>query len=178
MGVVEDTREVTKGYGIFDRIIDATAYIAFGLLIFSWFSVCAEVVFRYFLRQPIIWVVEVTEYIMVQITFVGSAWLLRKEGHVTVDVVTSRLNEKNRTLFLMITSVIGFVIFLIITWWGIVATWGAYQEHLYIPKQLEMPKFLVMLVIPFGSFMLAGQFLRRTLSAVSTWRSLRRKNKN
>jgi TRAP-type C4-dicarboxylate transport system permease small subunit len=115
---------------------------------------------------------------MVQITFDGSAWLLRKEGHVTVDVVTSRLNEKNRTLFLMITSTIGFVIFLIITWFGIVATWGAYREHLYIPKQLEMPKFLVMLVIPFGSFMLAAQFLRRTLSAVSTRRSLRRKEEN
>ena len=175
MGVVEDTREVTKGYGIFDRIIDASAYIAFGLLIFSWFSVCAEVVFRYFLRQPIIWVVEVTEYIMVQITFVGSAWLLRKEGHVTVDVVTSRLSKRNQSLFLAVTSAICFVTFVMITWWAIVATWGAYREHLYIPKQLGMPKFLVMLVIPFGSFMLAGQFLRRTLSAIMTWRSLREK---
>jgi len=175
MGVIEETKEVTKDYGIFDRIIDATAYIAFGLLIFSWFSVCAEVVFRYFLRQPIIWVVEVTEYIMVQITFVGSAWLLRKEGHVTVDVVTSRLSKKNQSLFLGMTSAVCFVTFVAITWWSIVATWGAYREHLYIPKQLGMPKFLVMLVIPFGSFMLAGQFLRRTLSAITTWRSLREK---
>ncbi len=175
LGVVEDSKKVTKGYGTFDRIIDATAYIAFGLLVFSWVSVCAEVVFRYFLKQPIIWVVEVTEYIMVQITFVGSAWLLRKEGHVTVDVVTSRLSKRNQTLLLAVTSAICVVTFVIITGWAVVATWGAYREHLYIPKQLDMPKFLVMLVIPFGSFMVAGQFLRRTLSAIRTWRSLRRK---
>ena len=168
---------VTKYDQIFDRILDVTAYITFGLLIFSWFSVCAEVICRYFLRQPIIWVVEVTEYIMVHITFVGSAWLLKKEGHVVVDVVTSRLNPKAKTLLLIITSMICFIVFLILTWWGAVATWGAYREHLYIPKQLEMPKFLVMLVIPFGSLMLAGQFLRRANTAISTWRSFRGKGR-
>ena len=164
--------EKAKESFLFDRILDITAYIAFGLLIFSWFSVCAEVIFRYFLRQPIIWVVEVTEYIIVQITFLGSAWLLRREGHVTVDVVTSHFGKKTQTLFLMVTSAVCFMMFLILTWWGTIATWGAYREHLYIPKQLGMPKFLVMLVIPVGSLLLAGQFLKRTRSAFLTWRSL------
>ena len=159
----------------FDRVIDLTGYFTFGLLIFSWGSVCAEVVCRYFLRQPLIWVVEVTEYIMVHMTFVGSAWLLRREGHVTVDVVTSRLGSKTRTLFLIITSLIATVMFLILTWYGAVATWGAYREHLVVPKQLSMPKFLVMLVIPFGCLMLAGQFMRRTRGALRSWRSLRAK---
>jgi TRAP-type C4-dicarboxylate transport system permease small subunit len=169
---------MTKDHQLFDRILDVTAYIAFGLLLFSWFSVCAEVIFRYFLRQPIIWVVEVTEYIIVQITFLGSAWLLRREGHVTVDVVTSHFSRKNQTFILMTTSAICVAMFLTITWWGAVATWGAYRENLYIPKQLGMPKFLVMLVIPLGSLLLAGQFLKRTRSALLTWRSLGRKEGN
>jgi TRAP-type C4-dicarboxylate transport system permease small subunit len=166
---------MAKDQHLFDRILDVTAYIAFGLLLFSWFSVCAEVVFRYFLRQPIIWVVEATEYIIVQITFLGSAWLLRREGHVTVDVVTSHFSKKNRTFILMITSALCVGMFLIITWWGAVATWGAYRENLYIPKQLGMPKFLVMLVIPVGSLLLLGEFLRKTRSAFSRWRSLKMK---
>ena len=158
---------------VFDRVIDITGYLTFGLLIFSWGSVCAEVVCRYFLRQPLIWVVEVTEYIMVHMTFLGSAWLLKREGHVTVDVVTSRLGSKTRTLLLIVNSFIATLMFLILTWYGAVATWGAYREHLVVPKQLSMPKFLVMLVIPFGCLMLAGQFIKRTRGALRSWRSLR-----
>ena len=157
----------------FDRIIDFTGYVTFGLLIFSWGSVCAEVVCRYFLKQPLIWVVEVTEYVMVHMTFVGSAWLLRREGHVAVDVVTSRLGSKTRTFLLIITSLIATCMFLILTWYAAIATWGAYRDHLVVPKQLSMPKFLVMLVIPFGCLMLAGQFMKRTRGALRSWRSLR-----
>ncbi len=164
---------MTRNDSLFDRILDITAYIAFGLLIFSWFSVCAEVIFRYFLRQPIIWVVEVTEYIIVQITFLGAAWLLRRDGHVVVDVVTSHFSKKNQAFILTITSSVCVAMFVVITWWGAVATWGAYQENLYIPKQLGMPKFLVMLVIPVGSLLLVGQFLKRARVALLTWRSLR-----
>lgn len=161
---------------IFDIIIEVSAYITFGLLIFSWLSVCAEVVFRYFLRQPLIWVVEVTEYIIVHITFLGSVWLLKREKHVVMDVVTSRLNKKARTLLLIITSIICTIIFLILSWWGIIATISAYKEKLFVPKQLEMPKFVVMMVIPFGCLMLAGEFIRKTRNAILTWRSINRED--
>jgi TRAP-type C4-dicarboxylate transport system permease small subunit len=89
-----------------------------------------------------------------------------------VDVVTSRLGSKTRTILLIITSFIATLMFLILTWYGAVATWGAYREHLVVPKQLSMPKFFVMLVIPFGCLMLAGQFMRRTRGALHSWRSL------
>ncbi len=164
----------SRCWRIFDIVINVSAYITFGLLIFSWLSVCAEVIFRYFLRQPLIWVVEVTEYIIVHITFLGSAWLLKREKHVVMDVVTSRLNKKARTFLLIITSIICSIIFLILTWWGIVATVGAYKERLFVPKQLEMPKFLVMIVIPFGCFMLACEFIRKTHSAILMWRGLKK----
>jgi C4-dicarboxylate transporter, DctQ subunit len=155
----------------FDRLVDLMGYATIGLLIFSWGSVCAEVVCRYFLRQPIIWVVEVSEYVMVHITFIGSAWLLKREGHVRVDVVTSHLDPKVRTLLLMITSTICTFMFLVLTWYAAVATWGAYRDHLVVPKQLGMPKYLVMVVIPFGCLMLAVQFMKRTKGAMSAWRS-------
>jgi C4-dicarboxylate transporter DctQ subunit len=174
MGTAES--KIPEKTSLFDRILDMSAYIIFGLVIFSWFSVCAEVICRYFLRQPIIWVVEVTEYIIVHITFLGGAWLLRSEGHVAVDVITSHFSKKNQALILMITSAVSLAMFLLVTWFGAVATWGAFQENLHIPKQLGMPKFAVMLVIPVGSLLLAGQFLRRTSSAHSTWKSLQKGN--
>ncbi|MFH1124000.1 MAG: TRAP transporter small permease [Pseudomonadota bacterium] len=161
-----------KGFDhILDWIITFTSYVAGALLIFSWLSVCTEVICRYFLGRPIVWVVEVTEYILVQITFLGSAWLLKREGHVSVDLVVSHLSPKIRSFFLLITSMAGTLICLILTCWGAVATWGAYRDHLIIPKQLGMPKYLVMIVIPIGCFLLSCQFLRRIRGAWAAWKT-------
>jgi TRAP-type C4-dicarboxylate transport system permease small subunit len=149
---------------ILEKIISITGILACALLLFSWLSVCTEVFFRYFLGRPLVWVVEVTEYILVQITFLASAWLLNREGHVSVDLLVSNLNEQLRAQFHLVSSIIGALICLILTYGGIVATWGAFQENFIIPKQLGMPKYLVMLVIPLGCFLLFCQFIRRFLN--------------
>ena len=162
-------RKILRG---FDILITFTSYLAVALLVFSWLSVCAEVICRYFLNRPIPWVVEVSEYILVQITFLACAWLLRKDGHVSVDIVTSHLSPKTRAAFLFITSIIGFLVSIILTIWGAIATWGAYRDGLIIEKQLGMPKHWVMVVIPIGCFLIAGQFLRRFEKAFLDWRDL------
>ena len=162
--------------GIFDRVLDriinCTSYLAFALFLFSWLSVCTEVFCRYFLGRPIVWVVEVTEYILVQIAFLASAWALRSETHVSVDLVVSRLNPQIRAFVHLMTSVLGALVCVILTYWGAVATWGAFRDNLIIPKQLGMPKYLVMIVIPLGCFLLLCQFIRRIRTAWYDWKSL------
>ena len=39
--------------------------------------VCAEVLLRYGFNSPISWVVEISEYALLWITFLGAAWVLR-----------------------------------------------------------------------------------------------------
>ena len=162
--------------GIFDRVLDRiinyTSYLACALFLFSWLSVCAEVFFRYFLGRPIVWVVEVTEYILVQIAFLSSAWALRSEAHVSVDLVVSRLNPRVRAFVHLMTSITGALVCVILTYWGTVATWGAFRDNLIIPKQIGMPKYLVMIVIPLGCFLLFCQFIRRIRGAWTDWKSL------
>ena len=160
---------------ILDRIIDYSSYLACALFVFSWLSVCAEVLRRYFLNRPILWVVEVTEYILVQIAFLAAAWALRNEAHVSVDVVVSHFNEKVQAFLHFMTSIIGTLVCLILTYWGSVATWGAFRENLIIPKQIGMPKYLVMMVIPIGFFLLFCQFIRRTRAAWDGWKALKNK---
>ena len=147
------------------------AYLGCALFVFSWLSVCAEVIFRYFLGRPLIWVVEITEYILVQVTFLGGAWLLKREGHVSVDLVISALKPKTRALVHLITSTLGILICLILTWYSWVATLGTFRQGLIMQKQIGMPKYLVMAVIPLGSFFLLSQFIRRTRTAFSNWKS-------
>jgi C4-dicarboxylate transporter DctQ subunit len=75
---------------IFDRMIRILFHVASGLSLVIVFGTATEILMRYFLNRPQIWAVEVTEYTMLYITFLGSAWLLREEGHVKMDILIWR----------------------------------------------------------------------------------------
>ena len=71
---------------IFDTIINISAIFAGVLIILIMLCVCVDVIMRYFFNSPLFWVVELGEYAMLYITFTGAAWLLKTDGHVTIDI--------------------------------------------------------------------------------------------
>ena len=103
---------------IFDRTVSYLAFVAAVLIIFAMLSVGAEIVMRYFLNRPMIWVMEVTEITLLLITFLGTAWLLRREGHVKVDIVLSHLNPRAQALLGIISSIIGIIVCMVLVWNG------------------------------------------------------------
>jgi TRAP-type C4-dicarboxylate transport system permease small subunit len=137
-------------------------YLAGILLVFIMLSVCLEVILRSFFNRPQIWVTEVTECLLLYITFLGTAWLLREEGHVKVDIILDRLKPKTVTFFGIISSLIGLFVSLILSIYGLSVTWSYFQRGIYTPTAMEIPVFAILLIIPIGSAMLFIQFMRRT----------------
>jgi len=144
-----------------DRVIDGMAWIAGLLLLFMMFSICYEVILRYFLFRPPAWVTEISEYILLYTTFLGASWLLKREGHVKVDVILSRLGSRGQKIFNMITSMLGVIICCILVWFGAEMTWDYYCQGIPVIKSLSVPKFLLLGIIPIGSFFLVIQFIRQ-----------------
>ena len=70
----------------FDWIIGFLAFLAATLIILVMLLVGMEIVLRYG-GSPMAWAFEVTEYCLLFITFLGTAWVLRNERHVTMDLV-------------------------------------------------------------------------------------------
>ncbi len=163
---------------VFDRTLDTLVFIACAILAFVALSIGAEVFMRYFLDSPIIWVVEISELSLLYITFLGTAWLLRREGHVSMDFVVNRLGPKNRGLLGAVTSVFGAIVCLIIVWYGTRITWYNLQTGAYLETLLEPSKGAILAIIPFGSFLLFIQFLRRTHGYFRSWRLASNKDKN
>ncbi len=60
---------ITKITAIFDRTIEAMVILAGILLAFAVLSVSVAVATRYFLGYPIGWVIEISTYILLYITF-------------------------------------------------------------------------------------------------------------
>ncbi len=161
---------VRKVVNIFDRTLDLLALLAVVLIIFIMLSVDTEVVTRYFWGRPITGTIEVMGYCLLFITFLGAAWGLREEVHVRMDVVLNRLSTGAQSLLNIITSILSAIICLIIVWYGVVVTWESYQINYRAATELETPEYLVLFIIPIGSFLLFIQFLRRTYGYLQSWR--------
>ena len=147
---------------IFDRTVGLLALLGCLSLVFIMLIVNAEVVMRYLLNRPILWATQITEYGLLWLTFLGTAWLLRKEGHVKMDIVLSQLNPKTQSVLNIITSIIGAVACLTLAWYGTQITWQYFQEGRRELSILSFALAPIMVIIPIGAFLLFVQFLRRT----------------
>jgi len=153
-------RKFIKG---FDHILDILASFSGIIIVMITIGVCVNVMMKYFFNQPIIGVEEITEQLLLFITFFGSAWLLRKEGHVSVDFLVVRLDPKTQAFLGFITSLFGIIISIALTWYGWKVTWINFIKKEYFPTILELPKAPIFIFIPLGSFLLLIQFIRRSV---------------
>ena len=151
---------------VLDKIEDSFSFIAGIMLAFIMLSVCLEVFMRYFLNRPLQWVIELTEYALLYITFLGTAWLLKGEGHITVDVILIRFGPKTQSCLKIFSSVIGIIISFFLVWYGFEVTWENYREGIYNITVLEFPKAPILVIIPVGSLILLLQFIRRAYGSL------------
>ena len=154
----------------FDRLLDILFFAAGVLLVIATFSVCWGIFSRYFLSRPIGWLVEINEYILLYIAFLVSAWVLRHEGHVKMDIVLNLFKPKTQLVVNIITSIISAVVCLIFSWFGAKVTWELFQKNTLTPTVLELPKYCFTVVIFVGSLLLVIQFIRRTRGYLQTWK--------
>jgi TRAP-type mannitol/chloroaromatic compound transport system permease small subunit len=109
-------------------------------------------------------------------TFLSTAWVLKNEGHVANDLFLTRLSTRNQFLFNAITSVLGVIICLSLTWFGAAVSWEKLQSGAYQPTPIETPDFPIFVIIPIGSFLLSIQFMRRAHRNLAKWKEARAKS--
>ncbi len=75
-----------KASYVFDHILGALMSLGAAIVAFLMLSVCWDVIARTFAGKPLTWVLEFTEYSLLYMTFLSTAWVLKDEGHVTNDI--------------------------------------------------------------------------------------------
>ncbi|MDB4444544.1 TRAP transporter small permease [bacterium] len=163
-----------KGRSAFDFTLNLFALLAILIIIFVLISVCLAVFMRYFLRNPMGWVVQTSQYSLVFVTFLGAAWALKRERHVTMDLITNMLSPGKKAMLGLITSTIGTIICLVITFYSTLVTLDHFRRNIHDMQVLEVPLGPMFAVITLGSFMLFVQFLRRGYGYLEQWRASRR----
>ena len=147
---------------VFDIIIDRIMVVmAGGLCILLMLGISTEVVTRYFFNRPILGMLEASELAMLYIAFLSAPWVLKKEAHVSMDLLNSYLSSRALSILNIFLSFIGALIAFILLWYGTKVTIGAFLEGTNMPGNMEINIGYSLLIIPLGSFFLFVQFLRR-----------------
>lgn len=75
----------------FDRLLDAMAGVACGILVLTLVSIIYDVITRNLNMYGVTWVLAMTEYGLVYMTALGTPWLLRNRGHVSIEALRRAL---------------------------------------------------------------------------------------
>jgi C4-dicarboxylate transporter DctQ subunit len=156
----------------FDFSIEFLAYIAGTIVLAMTFSVSGSAVVRYLGLRPPDWTFQFTEYALLWFTFLAAAWLLREGGHINIDTVITRLHTKTRRKVEIIDDILGFIVSVIIFWFGTLHTIDLFQRGIMEVKATIVPKSPLFLIIPIGGLALSIQFGRQF------YRNLRSKSGN
>ncbi len=158
---------------LFDRVINGLAVLAAGIILFAWLSICTEIVLRYFFSKPQVWVVPLTEISLLFITFLGIAWVLREEKHVRIEIAVDLLPPAAKSLVGAISSVLATIMCLLLFWYSAELTWTHIQRGTIDYFRLELPRSIILGVIPAGSLLLFVQLLRRSRRYLIEWKGAR-----
>ena len=151
---------VSKFAAGFDGVVVSLAVLAAAMCVLLMLGVSINVVLRYFFDKPLLGTETVCEFFLLWLTFLGTAWVLKRGKHVKIDIMVNRLNLKTQAVLNIILSIIGAVIFLFIMWYGAIACWDYIQRGVWLPMILRPLKGVAWSIVPIGSFILAVQFLR------------------
>lgn len=150
---------------IFDKMLDTMALVAGIFSITIMVLICYLVVMRYLFHKPPAWVLEICEYLLIYITFLSSAWLLRKNGHVRVDIILNWIPSSAKNALLIFTSFLGCLSCCAIAWFGLLVTLDKFSRNILTIQTLRVPEWILFCIIPIGSLFLLLEFLRQTFAS-------------
>jgi len=139
------------------------ALIAFIILTFS---VIYEVIARSILNKPTIWSLEIVTYMISCVAFFGSAYVLRINKHLEINLFTKILPIKVRLIFNLIANIIAFIFCFIAFYYGCKLINLSYILGVVSVSELRVPLWIPQMTVPIGFFALSLEFLIRTLRLI------------
>lgn len=129
-------------------------------------AVFAEILSRFFFGKSLVWVVELSGYALLYMTFLGAPYLLEKNRHVAIDIVTENLRPRWQKPLAFVVAIFGAMICLYAAWYGLKVTIDQFQFGARETTVLAPQSYLLSWVFPLGMFLLAIQFFAQAVASL------------
>jgi len=147
---------------ISEKIALGSSFLAVALMVLMvW-----EVVARYVFNKPTIWSFDINQFLFCGLTALGAAYTLRTDGHVSIDILYSRLNSRVRGIMGIFTTLIMMAVLYVIIWQSSVATIDAYKGNFVTQTFFAPPVYPAKALIPIGMFFFLLQAIARIIRYV------------
>ncbi len=157
---------------VLDRIFDFLAGVISLILVFMTLSIGYAIFVRALNLPGPVWIVQFNEYAMLFATFLGSAWLLSKHKHVSIELVVSRFSQRVQKIFDLIHSLMGMGLCATLCGYGATTTFENFQRNVINVQAVDVPMAYIIFVIPLGFFLLFLQFARNFVVDLHELKSL------
>lgn len=137
---------------IFNEIIAEIGSIVLALV------VVGGVMLTYVFKKSDIFSVEISEYLLILISFTSIAFVQKEDKHVKVDMFLEKLSPNKRRITEIIISVL-CIIFCSITAWKSAAIMVLnYKRNFLSTSLIKFPIWILYFIIAYGFIMLTLQF--------------------
>jgi TRAP-type C4-dicarboxylate transport system permease small subunit len=149
-----------------DRLVDALALVAGVLLCALAALVCMDVTVRTFKLFPTPWTLDIAQYMLYAITFLGAPWVLREDGHIAIEIFVERLPPGARRWVARCSDTLGAVVCALLVYYSARALWRSYTANNLVYQTFVFPEWYLYCLAPPVFLILLLLFLRRMAGAV------------
>jgi len=139
-----------------DRISGHSGFVAAMMVVVMMLIIIVEVVVRTLFSVSTLIGVEVGEYLLAAVVFLGASYTLREKGHIKIDLVLKRFKEKNQKVLNLATMGLTLIITILLARYGwhlIIQSytlkteaWSVLRTPLFIPQSVMVVGIILLLM--------------------------------
>ena len=123
-----------------------------------------DTIMRYFFAAPTIWAVELNERLLVVITLLAGAQLVKMDQHIQMDLFYNLMPGWGQKGSRILIWVVGILFCGCFFWIGLQSTITVYVGGVYASGAFRMPYWVVYSLIPLGMALMVFEFLFRLIA--------------
>lgn len=116
---------------------------------------CIDVTGRYIFNHPLNGGFEISQNLLAIITACGIPLATRADQHISVDVIFEKLSKFGRGFLTLVGSFLGFVVFSVMCWRGIVAVIDSIIPVTEVTDRLKIATYPVRIILAISFFLSA-----------------------
>ena len=144
-------------------VVAALALVAGVLLVWLMMAVVGSVAMRNLGLQPFAWLFVSTEYALLYITMLGAPWLVRRRGHVHIELVTAALPPGPRAVVSRGVALLCVLVCVVLAWKGAELVQTNVARNDFDVRAYFTPKWWLTIAFPVSFGLMGIEFARFVL---------------
>lgn len=144
----------------------ATGWLAGGVTLVMMVAIVREVVGRYFFHSPSDWSLELSEYLLVALAYIGAPYTELSEGNIRIDFIYDRFTPRLRAWVDVFIYCVGLLWSGMLGWQGWRLAWESWELDARSSEAMAWPLFPSQVLVPIGALLLCLILVRKLVRRI------------